>query len=288
MIAILMIKAICFALLLTTAGKTTMTTNETNGEDHVPATQPTTTSSRPATSVRITVVYDNNPYKKELSTGWGFACLVEGTEKTILFDTGGNGQLLLKNMKDLKIDPEEIDVVILSHIHGDHVGGLAAFLEKNSDVAAYLPESFPKRFKEGVSKAGARVVEVKDSLKICKDVYSTGQLGKLIKEQSLVLRTPRGMVVITGCAHPGIVEIVDNVKSTIDDDVLLVMGGFHLFWHSKHHINAVISQLQKLDVRYVGPCHCSGDTARELFKETYQDRYLDLGVGRVIRVSDLP
>jgi 7,8-dihydropterin-6-yl-methyl-4-(beta-D-ribofuranosyl)aminobenzene 5'-phosphate synthase len=82
----------------------------------------------------ITVVYDNNPYIEGLTTSWGFACVIKEAEKTILFDTGGDSAVLLNNMQQLGMDPKEIDVVVLSHIHGDHVGGLNGFLQVNMNV----------------------------------------------------------------------------------------------------------------------------------------------------------
>ena len=93
--------------------------------------------------LKLTIVYDNNPYREGLETRWGFSCLVEGLERTILFDVGGEGAVLLRNMAKLEIDPNTIDVVILSHIHYDHIGGLSEFLEQNPDVVVYMPSSFP-------------------------------------------------------------------------------------------------------------------------------------------------
>ena len=235
----------------------------------------------------ITVVYDNNPYKEGLETAWGFSCLITGTEKTILFDTGGSGSLLLNNMAKLAIEPNSIDTVVLSHIHGDHTGGLSSFLEKNPKISVYLPQSFPKRFKDNVQTYGAKVVEVEQSLKICENVYSTGQLGKLIKEQSLVIQTNKGLIIITGCAHPGIVSIVDTAKELVKDDVLLVMGGFHLEWAFAGKIEKIISAFEQWHVRYVGPCHCSGRRARTLFEEHFGKNYINIGVGKVITMADL-
>jgi 7,8-dihydropterin-6-yl-methyl-4-(beta-D-ribofuranosyl)aminobenzene 5'-phosphate synthase len=102
------------------------------------------TPTTAAKDLSITVSYDNNPYKERLTAAWGFSCVIRGTEKTILFDTGGDGSILLANMEELGINPKEIDLVVLSHIHGDHVGGLSSFLEKNPEVVVYLPKSFPK------------------------------------------------------------------------------------------------------------------------------------------------
>ncbi len=237
-------------------------------------------------NLTITVTYDNNPYKKELETEWGFAAFITGTGKNILFDTGG-GPLLLDNMEKLAIDPNGVDVVVLSHIHGDHTGGLGSFLKKNANVTVYLPVSFPKKFKDNARDSGARIIEVRESLQICENVYSTGQLGKLIKEQSLIIRTDKGLVVITGCAHPGIVNIVNTAKDLIKDDILLVMGGFHLEWATKGRIEKIISAFKQLGVRYVGPCHCSGHKARSLFEKHFGSSYINIGVGKVTTLAEL-
>jgi len=242
--------------------------------------------------ITITVVYDNNPYKEGLETAWGFSCLITGTEKTILFDTGGDGPLLLSNMQKLGIEPNSIDTVALSHIHGDHTGGLGGLLEKNPGVTVYLPESFPKRFKDNVQDKGAKVVEVEhdepvEPLKICENVYSTGQLGTLIKEQSLIIQTDRGLIVITGCAHPGIVKIVRVAKNLLKDDVFLVMGGFHLEWATKGKIGKIISAFERLGVRYVGPGHCTGEKARALFEKHFGENYINIGAGKTMTMAEL-
>ncbi|MBE0461207.1 MAG: MBL fold metallo-hydrolase [Candidatus Aminicenantes bacterium] len=244
-------------------------------------------TTKPVNALTITVTYDNNPFKQGLETDWGFSCVVKGTEKTILFDTGGNGSLLMRNMQKLKIDPKTIDVVVLSHIHGDHVGGLPNFLAENPNVVVYVLKSFPKGLKKDIHGYKAEEVEVQEPLKICENVYSTGELGTQIKEQSLIIHTSKGVIVITGCAHPGVVQVVEKAKDLIKDDVLFVMGGFHLGSKSKGEIERVVLSLKKLGVYYVGPCHCSGDKARELFKKEYQQNYVNIGVGKVITLSDL-
>ena len=236
--------------------------------------------------ISLKIICDNNPHKAGLETAWGFSCLITGTEKTILFDTGRNGRLLLNNMEKLAIEPNSIDAIVLSHIHGDHTGGLASFLEKNVEVAVYLPESFSKRFKNGLQISRAKVVEVEQSLNICENVYSTGQLGKWIKEQSLIIRTEAGLVVIAGCAHPGIVKIVSAAKDFLKDDILLVMGGFHLEWASRGKIEKIISAFEQLRVGYVGPCHCFGDKAEGLFEKHFGGNFINVGAGKVITLAD--
>ena len=188
--------------------------------------EPKSVSSDP--NVTITVVYDNNPYKEGLETAWGFSCVVTGTEKTILFDTGGDGRLLLGNMSKMDVDVNGIEAVVLSHIHNDHTGDLEDFLARNPRVKVYVPELFPKSLKKRAAGRGAKVVEVGKQVQVCNDVYSTGQMVSFIKEQVLILRTPKGLIVITGCAHPGIVEMVKAAKESLEAPVLLIVGGFHL------------------------------------------------------------
>jgi len=235
-------------------------------------------------NLSIAVVYDNNPYKEGLTASWGFACVIKGAEKTILFDTGGKGAVLLNNMQQLGIDLEEIDIVILSHIHGDHVGGLDTFLKENLDVTIYLPATFPLAFKESLMRAGIKTLEVNKPVRICKDVYSTGVLGSMIKEQALMISTDRGLIVITGCAHPGIVNILMTVQKLNADKIFLVMGGFHLEPMPKSKVEEIITNFRKLGVVLVGPCHCTGDLGRRMFKEEYGKDFLDVGVGRLIKL----
>lgn len=237
--------------------------------------------------LKITVIYDNRLWKEGLEPAWGFACLIEGLDKKILFDTGGDGKILLSNMKKLGIDPKQIETVVLSHEHGDHVGGLASFLSANPNVTVYVLRSFPPSIKNEAKGHGAEVVEVAGPAKISEHVLSTGEMGTMIKEQSLVIPTDRGLIVITGCAHPGVVKIVEKAKELTNQEVLLVMGGFHLLGHSDAQIKRIISEFSELGVRYAGPCHCSGDRAIELFAQHYKDRFLRLGVGRTITLEDL-
>jgi 7,8-dihydropterin-6-yl-methyl-4-(beta-D-ribofuranosyl)aminobenzene 5'-phosphate synthase len=222
----------------------------------------------------IMVVYDNNPYAKGMETAWGFSCLVKGMEKTVLFDTGGDGRRLLSNMSRLGISPREIDAVVLSHIHGDHTGGLHALLAKNRQILTYLPESFPGSFFRG-------------PMKVCDGVYSTGELGTSPREQSLVVSTAKGLVIITGCAHPGIVRIVHTVKERFGGEVFLVLGGFHLSASGREEIEAVIAGMKALGVRYVAPCHCTGDTARNIFMKAFGAGFIDTGVGKIIDTGGL-
>ncbi len=232
-------------------------------------------------SPELVIVYDNNPFDDRLRTAWGFSCLIRLATKTILFDTGADSPTLLHNMRQLEIDPGEVDIVVLSHIHGDHVGGLSGFLEQNHAVTVCLPQSFSDSFKDEVKSLGAKVEEVFEARELFSGVYTTGELGNGIKEQALIVTTSKGMVIITGCAHPGVVNIIQVAKDIVPaDTVYLVMGGFHLGGASSAQIESIIQEFSRLSVENVAPCHCSGVETRRLFEESYGVGYVESGVGK--------
>jgi 7,8-dihydropterin-6-yl-methyl-4-(beta-D-ribofuranosyl)aminobenzene 5'-phosphate synthase len=237
-------------------------------------------------SLRIRGLFNNVSSVAGFKTGWGFSCLVEGLGKTVLFDTGGDGDILLHNMRKMGIDPGTVDVIMLSHIHGDHVEELRRFLQENPDVIVYLPATFPASFKRRIKSAGARYEEVGASGRLFGSVYTTGEMGLSVKEQSLVIRTQRGLVIITGCAHPGIVDIVEKAKEICGENVYLLMGGFHLVGASGDRIGKIANRLKELGVERVAPSHCSGSLARDLFKEVWGENFLESGAGSVIEIVD--
>jgi 7,8-dihydropterin-6-yl-methyl-4-(beta-D-ribofuranosyl)aminobenzene 5'-phosphate synthase len=237
-----------------------------------------------AGDMTMRIVYNNVACDRALTCKWGMACVIEGLEKSILFDTGGDGEVLLSNMERMGIDPGRIDLVVLSHIHGDHTGGLSAFLNANSDVTVYLPSSFPSRFKAEVRGKGARIVEVSDAVEILPGVYSTGELGTWIKEQALVLRGAGGIVVVTGCAHPGIVVIAEKAMQLLDEEIYLITGGFHLGGASSTEIQRIVHELQALGIKKIAPSHCTGEAATEIFRRVWGREFLEGGCGAVITV----
>ncbi len=122
---------------------------------------------------------------------------------------------------------------------------------------------------------------------ICRNVYTTGILGRRIKEQALIIRTERGLVVLTGCAHPGIARIVKGVRHLHEENILLVIGGFHLEWATRGRVKSIMAAFRSCGIRYVAPTHCSGDKARRLIQEGYGPGYVDAGVGKTITFSEL-
>jgi len=235
-------------------------------------------------SLRIDIVYDNKTLNPRLKAANGFSCVVAFGQKTILFDTGGNGPTLLENMDKMGINPRKIDLVLLSHNHSDHAGGLPGFLARNSGVTIYLPGSSAKQSDERARLAGAKSVEIYDPREIGLNLFSTGILGTQIQEQSLVLKTSNGLVVITGCAHPGLKTILQRAKEIGRDEVYLLLGGFHLDGQSTSSIESIVQTIRNLGVKKVAPCHCTGDLARGLFRQHYGQDFIDVGVGKNISI----
>jgi 7,8-dihydropterin-6-yl-methyl-4-(beta-D-ribofuranosyl)aminobenzene 5'-phosphate synthase len=237
-----------------------------------------------AGGIEITVLYNNVPHTPGCVCQWGFACLIRGTEDTILFDTGGDGRVLLANMERLGVNPYEIDCVVLSHSHGDHTGGVTTLLPHLRPVRWYIPADFVGRFRKSLERAGHTVIAVTEQVEICPAVFSTGELGSAIKEQSLIVESEVGLIVITGCAHPGIVYITATARKLRNQDIHLVLGGFHLGSYSEAELARIVGQLQALGVEKVAPSHCTGDKAIRLFADTWKGDCLSSGCGARITV----
>ena len=229
--------------------------------------------------IRVSIVYDNNPGKKDYTAAFGFAALVQGFENTVLFDTGGDAHSLGANMGAFNVDPKSVDVVVISHMHGDHYGGLDAVLHEGQ--AVYLPSSATTRIKSRIEAKGARPIVADKPAQIMKGVQTTGTFAGSIPEQGLVLDTPSGTVLITGCAHPGVDKMTEAVANA-GKIPNLVLGGFHLSRASDQTIRQIAASMKKTGVKKAGPCHCSGDRAREIFSEVFEEGYVHLTVGSVL------
>jgi len=235
--------------------------------------------------LHITSLYDNLPFRSDLKTDWGLSFLIQGLENTILFDTGAKGDLLLENMHKLDIDPKTITRIVLSHEHRDHIGGLNPLAEKIPGAEVWLPNFFAQDLKDSLRDQDLKVVDVEGSSPICPGAYSTGIIPGWIREQALVLESPQGLVVLTGCSHPRIVNILETVKQLFTDKIYMVLGGFHLGGFEKAEIKDILRAFRSAGVEKVGPAHCTGTEARQFFQEEFGDGYLEMGVGREIDIS---
>jgi len=236
------------------------------------------------TRLKLYVVFNNVPYKAGLESSWGFSCLIEGLDKTILFDTGGNGDILLSNMQRLGLDPKDVDAVILSHIHRDHSGGLNTFLARNLDVTVYMPESFPVSFQQNVLRLGASTETIAGPRKLFDGIHSTGEMGRIVREQALIIDTQEGLIVITGCAHPNVADMAEQAQTYLGKKIYLLMGGFHLLKKSNAETRAIIKRLKMLGVEKVAPSHCTGNHAIRMFRDQWKDDFIEGGLGTVIEV----
>jgi len=235
--------------------------------------------------LKFTILYDNYLHKEGTKPDWGFSCLIDGAEKTILFDTGTNPEILMHNIGQLEVDLKKVDLIVISHEHHDHTGGLNKVLEKNHEVSVYLPVSFPYEFVRNVETSKARVISVDEPVEICQDVYSTGEMGDQIKEQSLILNTDIGLIIVTGCSHQGIVAILKRAKELFDRPIHLVFGGFHLGAKSKAELEEIIRNFKEIGVEKCGATHCTGDEAIGMFKKAFGENYVPMGTGRVFEVN---
>lgn len=272
---------------------------------------------------RITVLYDAFGMAPALRKDWGYAALVEVGGKRILFDTGNNGETLAANAKALGIDLTRLDMVVMSHRHGDHMGGLAYLLSVNPKVPIYAPkEGFgvyggdlpggfyrknealaprqryydgkpPEVMRFGAAWPGAdfrlvdKTVEVAPGLHLISLV--SDKPGTLeLRELSLAVATPEGLALVVGCSHPGIDRIVE-AATKIDPRVHLIAGGLHLVVSKDEDIGKIIGTLQgTYKVGFIAPGHCTGEPTFEALAKAFGDHYLYAGLGTTLALGATP
>lgn len=235
--------------------------------------------------ITLRITYDNFTFMPKLIPDHGFSCVIDIGDVRVLFDTGANGDILLNNLEALNINPKTISTIVISHSHNDHVGGLDRFLEVNSDVNVYILASFPEKIKRKILGYNVNLFETISGIKeISNNLYLTGELrSDDINEQSLVIETERGLVILTGCAHPGIVNILNFVKNNFKKRIYLLAGGFHLLDKSEQQLVGICEKLRELEVERIMPCHCSGELAVEIFKREFEG-VEKCGVGKVLNL----
>lgn len=254
---------------------------------------------------------------------WGYAALVEYGGKRILFDTGNNPDILAQNAKAKDIDLSKLDFVVMSHRHGDHMGGLAYLLKVNPKVTIYapkegfgvyggdLPSGFyrkdsslpveqryyngapPDVMRFGSAWPGANFQLVDKNTEIAPNIHLitlvSDKPGTLeLRELSLALSTPDGMVIVVGCSHPGIDRIVESAIA-INPRIHFIAGGFHLVVASDPDIEKIVTALHdRFKVEYVAPGHCTGEPAFMALKKAFGDHYLYAGLGTTLTLNAAP
>lgn len=281
------------------------------------------TAPHSAAPITITILYDAFGKPSDMQKDWGYSALIEYAGKRILFDAGNNPDILARNVKAKGIDLSRLDFVVMSHRHGDHMGGLAHVLSVNPSVTIYAPkEAFgvfggdlpgtfyrrdmslqpeqqyfdgaaPALLKFGSAWPGANFHLIDKDTEIAAGVHLVTLIsdkpGTLeLREVSLALDTPDGMVIVVGCSHPGIEKIV-GAATRINPHIRLIAGGFHLVTSSDADIAAVVTALHdQFHVDEIAPGHCTGEPAFAALKKAFGTRFLYAGLGTAIQGRNDP
>ena len=233
----------------------------------------------------ITDVYDNVAFDRRFKNEpWGFALVIQGVAGNTLFDTGGSGTVLLENLSAAGIDPAHLSRVFLSHAHNDHTAGLRAILERNSMLTVFAPASFPGMVREEVTALGAKYVIISEPVAIADGLTSTGEMEGAAWEQSLVIEAADGPVLVTGCAHPGIVQIACKATEVAGRSPRVILGGMHLGESSVEEIEEVCDTLRPMGVERIGASHCTGETARSTMRRRWGEGWIELGAGARVQL----
>jgi 7,8-dihydropterin-6-yl-methyl-4-(beta-D-ribofuranosyl)aminobenzene 5'-phosphate synthase len=235
--------------------------------------------------VTVRVVYDNYVKVDGLTPGWGYSIVIEGLDKDILFDVGADGGIFESNFRKMGIDAEKIDFLVLSHEHGDHTEGISAFVGLKKNIPVIMPNSFSESFKKKMAGFGLEPLLVKEPVKICNYLYSSGEFSGPVPEQALILNSKLGLIVMTGCSHPGIVEMLEEIKSTFKKNIYMVFGGFHLLEKSDGEMKKIIDGMKALGVIKCGATHCTGVPQTEMIKKAFGVNFIELGVGNTFTVD---
>jgi 7,8-dihydropterin-6-yl-methyl-4-(beta-D-ribofuranosyl)aminobenzene 5'-phosphate synthase len=269
-------------------------------------------------AAQITVLYDAFGKTSTLTKDWGFAALIEYGGKRILFDTGNNAEIFAHNVEAAGIDLKQLDFAVVSHRHGDHTSGLSHLLKVNPAVKIYVPqENFgvfgaalpgtfyrrndalptdmryfdgkpPDTLRFGTPWPQANFTWITKTTEVAPGFHLILQSGTWgadleVREVSLAIDTPDGIVLIVGCSHPTIEKIVEAAKGVIDKPIHLVLGGMHLLPAKDDQITRIAASLRDAwGVRYIAPVHCTGEPAFAILKETFGEHYVYAGLGTTV------
>ena len=267
---------------------------------------------------QITVLYDAFGQTSAMQKDWGYAALIEYASKRVLFDTGNDPNVLAQNVKAKGIDLSKLDFIVMSHRHGDHMGGLAYVLKVSPKVMIYAPkEGFgvygsdlpgtfyrkdaslapeqryydgapPELMHSGSAWPGADFHMVDRNTEIAPNIHLltlvSDKPGTLeLRELSFAINTPEGLVIVVGCSHPGIDKIVE-LATTINPRIHFIVGGFHLVVAPDSDIEKIVTALHdRFKVEYVAPDHCTGEPAFAALKRAFGDHYIYAGLATTLR-----
>lgn len=231
------------------------------------------------TSGSLTVLFDNYLYESSCQTEWGYSCLVETLEMTVLFDTGGDPTVLAHNIEALDVDVQEIDCIVLSHEHWDHIGGLEVILGQKPNTPVYVPGDFPYHVMSSIRTMGGSCVELGNATKITESIAVTDTLYGPPVEHALIIKTSEGVILVTGCSHPGVQNLARNAYELTEDTIQLVIGGYHLGSATNYMLDRVCDELDENGVECISATHCTGDDSIQYFRDRYGENYIESGAG---------
>jgi len=236
-------------------------------------------------SVKITTLVDNDVWLKGLESSWGLSLYVEidyGKEQhRVLMDTSGSPDVLFNNVRKLEVDLSNVEAIFISHWHMDHCGALSQVLPLlRPQTPVYVPAMNPSGIKE-IRDSEATPIVCSDPVSLMDGMMSTGEMIGGVSEHSLVINLrDEGLVVLAGCSHPGIVNIVKRAQQVSGGSkVYAVIGGFHI--SSRREGAHVAEFMQESDVKLVSPCHCTGASARDAIADIMKSRCVQNGSGKV-------
>lgn len=226
----------------------------------------------------ITLVEDTCP-KRSFWGEHGLSFWIEAGNKNILFDTGQSGEVLVHNLKALKLDLKDIDAFVLSHPHDDHSGGLRSIIDAIKSIPIYcISNAFEKYIpnREEISKQLFDINYADKDLEIFSGIFipkerKTINTSAITKEINLVINLEsKGLVIIVGCAHHGLINIINDANSLFQNKipVYAVLGGFHLKDSDKEEVIKIVNFLKESGVKILAPNHCTGFNALRIMTQT--------------------
>jgi 7,8-dihydropterin-6-yl-methyl-4-(beta-D-ribofuranosyl)aminobenzene 5'-phosphate synthase len=238
--------------------------------------------------VLLKVIATGSTREDRADGNWGLSLLV-GDD--LLFDTYGVPAILKRRMNEEGIDFSGIRDIVISHDHWDHTSGLWDILLQNKAVRVHVCPHAADALVRTIKDFGGCVRTCGGFQPIRDGVATTGELpaafnGNVLYEQALVLASVAGLVVVTGCAHPGIVDIIEKVRQWSHEKIYLVLGGFHLLDAPEPVILRVIGRLKDLGVENIAPTHCTGEQATALIKRHFGRRFVDIRNGSNVEIPD--
>lgn len=240
-------------------------------------------------SVRITTVVDNNVWKEGLASSWGLSFCVEAftndKRHTVLMDTSGSFQIFFRNAAKLGLNLSEVEAILISHWHGDHCGALSQVLSLlKPQTMVYVPSENFFGLRE-IRGAGGIPWICHKPIEFVDGMMSTGEVPGGLSEHSLLVNVKnKGLVVLVGCSHPGIINILKCAQKVSGvDKIHAVIGGFHI--SSVSGGMRVGEFIRELDVKLVSPCHCTSNDAKHGIAKILDERCVKNGSGKIISIG---